>query len=71
MKTGGHCEHIAPYRILKIEVKSLVMDSMKVTVLTCKYTEIDGELTFPAWQNIKHAFDITRLGSGGVSHLIL
>lgn len=27
-KTGGHCEHIAPYRILKIEVKSLVVDHM-------------------------------------------
>ena len=47
METGGHCEHIAPYRILRIEVKSLVMDSMEVTVLTCKCTEIDGELTFP------------------------
>ena len=28
IETGGHCEHIAPYRILKIEVKSLVVDHM-------------------------------------------
>ena len=69
METGGHCEHIAPYRILKIEVKTLVMDSMEVTVLTCKCTEID-RADFPAWQDIKHAVNITRLESGGILSVI-
>ena len=39
-------------------------------MLTCECTEIDRELTFPAWQNIKHAVNITRLESGGIESVI-
>ena len=36
---------------------------------TCICTEIDGA-DFPAWQDIKHAVNITRLESGGILSVI-